>query len=153
MVAGDGPERDTVIAARHINVRYEGFVDSARMHQLLDDAAVVVIPSLCYEGFPRVVAEAFERGRPIAAAALGSLRDLITPDVGWTANPSVEAFAAMLSNAASDPALTTKAAMARAVFEANLTSEISLARLLDVYAQAMTAASQRSRVHGTPSVQ
>jgi glycosyltransferase involved in cell wall biosynthesis len=153
VVAGDGPERDTVIAARGINVRYEGFVDAARVHQLLEEAAVVVIPSLCYEGFPRVVAEAFERGRPIAATALGSLRDLVTPDVGWTADPNVGSFAAMLANAASDPTLVTKAATARAVFEANLTPEISLERLLDVYAQVKAEASQRSPVHGSPSVQ
>ena len=64
VVAGDGPERDAVIAARGTNVRYEGLVDVARVHQLLDEAAAVVIPSLWYEGFPLVVAEAFERGRP-----------------------------------------------------------------------------------------
>jgi glycosyltransferase involved in cell wall biosynthesis len=153
VVAGDGPERNAVMAARQHNVRYEGLVDSERVRELLNHAAVVVIPSLCYEGFPRVVAEAFERGRPVAATALGSLRDLITPDVGWTADPNVEAFAAMLGNAASDPALVTKAAAARAVFEASLTSEISLARLLNVYAQAQAAANQRSPVRGTPSVQ
>ena len=52
VVAGDGPERDSVLASRGINVRYEGFVDAARLHQLLDETAIVVIPSLCYEGFP-----------------------------------------------------------------------------------------------------
>lgn len=151
VVAGDGPERDAVIAARNINVQYEGMVDAGRVHQLLDEAAVVVIPSLCYEGFPRVVAEAFERGRPIAAAAIGSLRDLVTPDLGWTADPNADSFATMLSHAASDPALDAKAATARAVFEANLTPEISLARLLDVYEQ-VKAANAQSSIRRTPSV-
>ena len=127
VVAGDGPERATVIAARESNVRYEGLVNAERVHQLLDEAAIVVIPSLCYEGFPRLIAEAFERGRPIASTALGSLRDLVTLDVGWTADPNADSFATMLSSAASDPALAAKAAAARAVFEAQLRPE------LDVY--------------------
>ncbi len=150
VVAGDGPQRNLVTAPGAVNVRYEGLVDATRVHQLLDETAIVVIPSLCYEGFPRVVAEAFERGRPIAGAALGSLRDLITPDVGWTAAPNVESFATMLAKAASDPALTTKAAGARARFEAELTPEISLQRLLDVYEEVKTAATHRPPVHGTP---
>jgi glycosyltransferase involved in cell wall biosynthesis len=153
VVAGDGPERDSVIAARDINVRYEGFVDAERLHQLLDDTAIVVIPSLCYEGFPRVVAESFERGRPIAATALGSLCDLVTADVGWTAQPNVESFAAVIADAACDPALVTKGAKARAVFDTTLTPEMSLARLLDVYTQVKAAASQGSSVRGSPSVQ
>lgn len=40
-----------------------------------------------------VAAEAFERGRPVASTALGSLRDLIAPEVGWTAEPNADAFA------------------------------------------------------------
>ena len=77
----------------------------------------------------------------------------MTPDVGWTADPNVGSFAAALANAASDPTLVTKAATARAVIEANLTPEISLERLLHVYAQVKAEASQRSPVHGSPSVQ
>ncbi len=150
MVAGDGPERTRVIAAQGTNVRYEGLVDADRIHHLLDEAAVIVIPSLCYEGFPRVVAEAFERGRPIAATALGTLCDLITPDVGWTADPNVQSVAAMIAKAASDPSLATKGANARAEYESQLTPEVSLARLLDVYPRALATTSQRSPGRGSP---
>lgn len=144
VVAGDGPERGAVIAARGTNVRYEGLVDAERVRQLLDEAAIVVIPSLCYEGFPRLVAEAFERGRPIASTALGSLRDLVTRDVGWTADPNADSFATMLSSAASDPALAAKAASARAVFETQLRPELRVQRLLNVYADVIAAAGQPS---------
>jgi glycosyltransferase involved in cell wall biosynthesis len=138
VVAGDGPERDEVIAARASNVRYEGLVGAERVRQLLDEAAIVVIPSLCYEGFPRLVAEAFERGRPVASTALGALRDLISPAVGWTSAANVDAFADMLSTAATDPTLDAKASAARAVFDSQLTSKRSIDHLIEIYEGALT---------------
>jgi len=152
VVAGDGPERSVVVDARESNVRYEGLVDAERVHKLLDEAAVVVIPSLCYEGCPRLVAEAFERGRPIASTALGALRDLVTSEVGWTSDPTPDAFADMLSRAASDPTLPTKAVAARAVFEARLTPEISVKRLLGVYAEVADGAGSPSSSRRMPGV-
>ena len=133
VVAGDGPERELVLAAADHNVRYLGTVDRARVSTLLDDAGVVVIPSLCYEGFPRLVAESFERGRPVAATALGALRELITPDVGWTAQPEQFAFAEMLSIAASDSTRATKGAAARAVFESRFAPLVTTQSLIDLY--------------------
>lgn len=40
-------------------------------------AKLLVLPSLCPEGFPMVVTEAFARGVPIAASRIGSLQTLI----------------------------------------------------------------------------
>ena len=40
-------------------------------------AKLLVLPSLCPEGFPMVVTEAFARGIPIAASRIGSLQTLI----------------------------------------------------------------------------
>jgi glycosyltransferase involved in cell wall biosynthesis len=133
VVAGDGPERDLVVSARDHNVHYVGLVDRARVSALLDEAAVVVIPSLNYEGFPRLVAESFERGRPVAATALGALKELITPEVGWTAPPEPDAFAKMMVGAASDPSLTEKGARARATYESRLDPVVTTSSLLDIY--------------------
>ena len=133
VVAGDGPERDLVLAARDYNVHYVGSVDRARVLTLLDEAAIVVVPSLCYEGFPRIVAESFERGRPIAATAIGALNELITPDVGWTAPPEPIAFAKMLTVAASDSTLQTKGSAARALYESKLTPLVTIGSLLEIY--------------------
>jgi glycosyltransferase involved in cell wall biosynthesis len=139
VVAGDGPERDFVMSAQGHNVHYVGVVDRARVSALLDEAAVVVIPSLWYEGFPRLVAESFERGRPVAATALGALSELITPEVGWTAPPEPDAFAKMLALAVSDPALAEKGANARETFESNLDPGVTTALLLDIYDQVIRA--------------
>ncbi len=133
VVAGDGPERDLVLSARDRNVHYVGVVDQDRCSELMNEAAVVVIPSLWYEGFPRVVAESFERGRPVAATAVGALCELINPNVGWTAPPEPGPFAKMLSVAASDSTLPAQGAAARAVYDSTLTPTVTTASLLDVY--------------------
>jgi glycosyltransferase involved in cell wall biosynthesis len=134
VVAGAGPESELILKAKDRNVHYVGAVDQTRVSTLLDEAAVVVIPSLCYEGFPRLVAEAFERGRPVAATAIGSLAELITHDVGWTAPPEPLAFAKILSLAVSDSEIQKKGAAARAVYESKLTPLVTTAHLLDLYA-------------------
>jgi glycosyltransferase involved in cell wall biosynthesis len=134
VVAGDGPERDLVLSAKNRNVHYVGPVDQARVSTLLDEAAVVVIPSLWYEAFPRILSESFERGRPVVATAIGSLDRLITSDVGWTAPPDPAAFAKVLSVAASDSTLQAKGTAARALYESKLTTGATTASLLDLYA-------------------
>ena len=133
VVAGDGPERNLILAARDRNVHYVGAVDQARVSTLIDDAAVVVIPSLSYEGFPRLVAESFERGRPVAATDIGSIGELITSDVGWTAPPEPTAFAKVLSTAASDTTRQKKGAAARALWESKFTPLVTTASLIDLY--------------------
>ena len=65
--------------------------------------------------------------------ALGALREFVTPNVGWTAEPSVDSFAEMLRRAATDPSLREKGAAARAAYDASLTPEQSVRRLLGVY--------------------
>ncbi len=134
VVAGDGPERELILAAEHRNVHYVGQVDQAHVSSLLDEAAIVVIPSLWYEAFPRIVSESFERGRPILATAVGALRGLITPNVGWTAPADSTAFAEALSVAASDPTLQNKGAAARMFYDSQLTTSVTTASLLDIYA-------------------
>ena len=134
VIAGDGPDRSIVEAARRYNVQYLGSVDQAGVAALLDEAALVVIPSRNYEGFPRLVAESFERGRPVAATNLGSLKELITSEVGWTASPEPKAFARMLEAAVEDPTREEKGIRAWQVFETILHPRVAMDSLLEVYA-------------------
>ncbi len=69
VVAGDGPLRDRVPGAL-------GFVPHDQLLRLYERAAVVVCPSR-REGFGVVCAEAMAHGRPVVAAAVGGLRDLV----------------------------------------------------------------------------
>ncbi len=44
----------------------------------ISSAKLLIVPSLCFEGFPMVVQEAFALGVPVAASKIGSLPYLIT---------------------------------------------------------------------------
>jgi glycosyltransferase involved in cell wall biosynthesis len=136
VVVGDGPERERVRAANKSNVRYEGLVDHERVGQLLNEAAIVIVPSMWSEGFPLVVAEAFERGRPIISTRGGPLSNLITPAIGWVADANPDAFAEIMSTASADSMLTEKSIAARTWYDTQLSPEVNLERLLDVYRDA-----------------
>ncbi|MFN2471666.1 MAG: glycosyltransferase family 4 protein [Gaiellaceae bacterium] len=68
-VVGDGPLRAQMPQAT-------GFVPNAELQQRLARAAVVACPSH-REGFGVVCLEAMAHGRPVVAAAVGGLRDLV----------------------------------------------------------------------------
>ena len=67
-IAGDGPMRGEVQAATQCmkNVELLGHVSKDRISDLLRRRAhVVIVPSICDEGFPMVVVEAFAAGAPV----------------------------------------------------------------------------------------
>ena len=125
-------------------MRFEGLVDQERVRQLLDEAAIVVIPSIWSEGFPLIVAEAFERGRPIISTKRGPISDLVTDDTGWSADANPEALGEVLSMALFDPELPKRAIAARAAYEALLSPERVLERLLGAYSDVVIP-TERSR--------
>jgi glycosyltransferase involved in cell wall biosynthesis len=133
-VIGEGRYRAAVerLAAERDDVTFLGPRGAAEVAAAIDAAAAVVVPSVCYEGFPRVVAEAFAHGRPIVATAVGPLPSLVTDDVGWTAPPAPEGLAAVLAGVGPDAA---RGAAARARYLAAYTPERTMRQLLDVYAE------------------
>ncbi len=57
--------------------------------EALDSATVLLLPSLS-EGLPRIVMEAFARGRPVVGARAGGIPDIVEDDVnGLLVDPHV----------------------------------------------------------------
>lgn len=79
IIAGDGPLRPEVERAAQDMKEVEllGCVTKDRVIELLRHASVLIVPSIWYEAFPMVVAEAFAVGVPIIASNLGALGQLI----------------------------------------------------------------------------
>jgi glycosyltransferase involved in cell wall biosynthesis len=80
-IAGDGPLRAEVEAVARCMKEVEllGHVAREGVAELLRRAHVLIVPSLWYEGFPIVVAEAFAAGVPVIASNLGGLGELVHP--------------------------------------------------------------------------
>ena len=78
-IVGEGPEAARVRdAAREFpGIELLGAEPRARVLSLLKEASVLVIPSICYENFPVVAAEAFATGTPVLVSDIGSLPSIV----------------------------------------------------------------------------
>jgi glycosyltransferase involved in cell wall biosynthesis len=59
------------------NVKMLGFLESREYLKTLGQAKFLVVPSVCYENFPRVVADAYACGVPVLANTLGTMEEIV----------------------------------------------------------------------------
>jgi len=106
LVAGDGPLGPWLAAQGVPNLRPLGHLPDAMLANLRALAAVVLAPSLFVEHFGYSVAEALRDARPVVAARIGALPELVEHEVtGLLAPPGdAGAFGAQARRALEDPA-------------------------------------------------
>jgi glycosyltransferase involved in cell wall biosynthesis len=134
VVAGDGPLAGLVDDAQQNDptIEWLGAVSSARVTEVMRDAAFVVVPSRFFEGYPLVVAEAFGRGRAVLTVAGGSVGAIVTEETGWVVDASAEALSASIREI-DDQAAASHGAAARASYERHNSPQRALTSLTDVY--------------------
>ena len=76
-IVGDGPLMSEVIAANNPNIEILGFQKNEQVHQLIQDADFLIMPSECYEGFPMTLLEAFANATPALVSDIGSLAEIV----------------------------------------------------------------------------
>ena len=77
-VAGSGPLQPKIEAAHRAGrLEFVGLQDSESIRRLMHGARVLLVPSICFEGLPMVVPEAFGAGLPVVASRIGALETLI----------------------------------------------------------------------------
>lgn len=78
-IIGAGPLAEEVQAAAQAypNIEYLGFQDHSVILQAMRQSRALVLPSLCYEGFPVTLLEALATGTPIICAQTGGLPEII----------------------------------------------------------------------------
>jgi glycosyltransferase involved in cell wall biosynthesis len=78
-IVGDGPQaaRVQAVAAGNNQVQWLGRRDFDQVCDIIGDAACLIAPSLCYEGAPRTIVEAFALGTPVIAPQFGSMMHMI----------------------------------------------------------------------------
>ncbi len=144
-VVGDGPLADQVDeAARKLsNVERLGRQPGEKVLALMKDAQILLFPSVWYEGFPVVIAEAYAVGLPVVASDLGVMSSLIDHGCsGLLFRPGdSQDLAAQIERALGRPeGLARMRREVRAEFETNYTAERNYQTLISIYDRASKCA-------------
>jgi glycosyltransferase involved in cell wall biosynthesis len=143
-IAGDGPLLGG--GKPSSGVEWLGWQSKDQVIALMKEAFVLIMPSVWYENFPVVVAEAYAVGLPIIASDLGSLASLV--DSGRTGlhfhsgDPGDLAGKVewLLVHPAEHKRMRQEA---RSEFEARYTPERNYQMLMDIYETALVCAGKR----------
>jgi len=138
-IAGDGPMAQMVADHAGPQIEHLGALVPAAIEREMSTAAFLVVPSLWYEMFPMVLAEAFAAGLPAIVSRLGSLAEIVEDGAtGLHFNPNDPADIAEKVQWATDhPAeMLEKGKRARQVYERNYTASANYRQLMAIYDKA-----------------
>ena len=135
IVVGSGPD-ETRLRRDYPRATFTGYKTGAELRDLVANAAVVSLPSECYENCPMTILEAMALERPMVASNLGGIPELVEHGVTGLLHPPGDqtALAACLSQLLDDPMRRTE--MGRIARERILKRHTLSGhgdRLLDIY--------------------
>jgi glycosyltransferase involved in cell wall biosynthesis len=133
-VAGDGPEAGLLNGV--VGVTCLGSLPGEVVRQEMSCATALVVPSICYENFPRTIAEAFACELPVIASRIGALADIVRDgETGLLFEPgNPRDLADKMAWAQSHPEqMAAMGCRARAQYEAEFSAEVNYQRLMDIY--------------------
>ncbi len=140
LIVGTGPMEDEVRqrVAQLEGVQWLGKLEPSEVMKRMQDAALMVLPSVCYEGLPMTIIEALACGTPVLTPNHGAM-----PGLGQEASltyeaPFEEQLATKLNELLSHrEGLAELRPTARATYEARYTPEQNLASLEAIYRDAV----------------
>ena len=133
-VAGDGPEAGLLDGVAGLTRL--GSVPGEAVRQEMSHAAALVVPSICYENFPRTIAEAFACGTPVIASRIGAMAELVRDNkTGLLFEPgNPRDLADKVAWAQAHPEeMVAMGRNARAQYEAEFSAEVNYRRLMGIY--------------------
>ncbi|MFD1769689.1 glycosyltransferase family 4 protein [Sphingobacterium suaedae] len=80
-IYGTGPQRRQVEAMvhKHPNLHYHGFQPQDVLAEAICQTTALIVPSVCFEGMPMTIIEAFAQGTPVLASNIGILAEMVLP--------------------------------------------------------------------------
>jgi glycosyltransferase involved in cell wall biosynthesis len=148
-ILGDGPLAPTVAQAakQSKEVEWLGRQPKDRVIALMKNARALIFPSVWYEGFPMVIAEAYAVGLPVIASNVGSMSSLIGHRrTGLHFRPGdPKALATQVTWALGHPAQLKRMRMAaRAEYEDKYSAERNYQMLSNIYRTAIERVGERT---------
>lgn len=138
-VAGTGPQADLLYGVKGITAL--GALSTDAVKTEMSQALALVLPSLCYESFPRTLVEAFASRLPVIASNHGPLAELVRDGVtGLLFEPgnSQDLAQKMLWAQQHPQQMAEMGCNARAVYEAEFTAERNYQQLMAIYQGAIS---------------
>jgi glycosyltransferase involved in cell wall biosynthesis len=144
-LVGDGPLAAAVreAAAKDASIQWLGSLSPDAVYKLIGEAAFLVLPSQCYENFPRVVIEAFAKGTPVIVSKLGAMAAIVDDGrTGLHFKPGDPVdLAATVRRILGEPLeLARMRRAARQKFEQNYTADSNHKTLMTIYEKALSNA-------------
>jgi glycosyltransferase involved in cell wall biosynthesis len=141
-IVGEGPLSPQVreFSLSRAAVEQLGRLEQREVISLMKRARFLVFPSECYEGFPRVIVEAFACGLPVIAAEVGSTAEIVSDrSTGLHFKPGDPAdLASKVAWAWDHPAEMAALGMnGRKEYELRYTPERNYSILMDIYQTAI----------------
>lgn len=124
------------------DIEFPGWQPTDVILSLMQQARLLIFPSIWYEGLPRVLIEAFASGVPVIASNLGSMGELVTDHVTGLLFPpgDVQALASKIVWAWQHPdEMQQMGRNARAEYEQKYTAEVNYTSLMQIYEDALQA--------------
>lgn len=134
---GEGPSKESALGS----VEWLGRKTLPEVYQLMGAAQAVIVPSVWYETFGRVIVEAYAKGTPVIASNQGALAELVIDGVtGLLFRPGdVADLADKISDLLNRSDVGAMRQAARARYEAEYTAALNVEALVRCYNVAIAA--------------
>ena len=147
-IVGDGPMAPVVAeaAARMPNITWLGAQAPDAVRRLMQDARCLVFPSITFETFGQVIAEAFATGTPVITSDGGAGRELVEhgrTGLLFRSGDPVSLATQVATLTADVRTCESIGADARRHFEQRLTADANYPALFSIYAAAIARAGAR----------
>jgi glycosyltransferase involved in cell wall biosynthesis len=145
-IVGDGPMSDEVrqVSTALSDVHWLGQLPLKQVLDLVGSARFLLVPSTCYENFPRVIAESFAKGTPVIASNHGGLAEIVDDGcTGFLFSPGDHSDLARIIVRAwslGEEEYRRHRTSARVAYERHYTAERNYGMLCEIYRQAIGAA-------------
>lgn len=143
-IMGSGPSYDFLQSFASVHnlkqVEFLGYLTQEQYTEYMKGAKFIIVPSICYENFPRVIAEAYAFGIPVLASRLGTMAELIEDKVTgvlFEAGNIADLREKVKWMASQDGLLEEMGRQARKLYEEKYIAEKNYVALKKIYNQAI----------------